>query len=901
MILHWLTTGWRSLVSNPLFSLITIISLSIGCCGALLVGANIKQHLSFDRWVPAADRTYILSRDLDEASFGPGVRFGGMPRWDSTVPAPVRDALEKQPDIEMMARSFRGQSLLPPDPSIPTTPPLPGEPPRTQPAGSIYVDPEFFDLFGFEFVEGSADGLKEPNQIVITEAAARRVFGDVSPVGQMTEGANKRPFRVVGVIKDLPDATHLRFEAISSVRTLEQITAANNAAQSSNMTPARSFNNWNNGLTATIYIRARADADPANFRGSLRQAAQTAADEGIKQAAPATGPGGMPMPMMNPRFDYKVVPLLDIHLGGPELTSIQSTGDIKLLATLGTAAFALLVVSAFNYVTLSLARSLRRRREVAVRKVLGADHGALVRHYLAESAIVTAISLIIGFLLAQLLHPWFARTIGQPETLFNLFDPLFLSISLIVFALLALAVGAYPAFYLANTRPRTALGEGGAASPGRMSQWVTGGLMGLQISAATGLLIVSLTMTAQASFIENRWLGFETKDRYQVMAPCPLGAQMPQEELVRMQTRCRTGVRTLLSRATDVSQPAFFQGLIIGGEQIPEAFGRSAQGEKLGEAVVTRVDLDFLQTMGARLIAGRMFDSASAYDKALSEYNTAMQARMRTSVQSDGQGRTMVFMTSDDSGAGPVRPARVPVVVTAAILPSLGVQTPDEAIGQQISMQPNSQYALEIIGVVEDWNSRPLKFAVSPIIFMPQGGNQAVIEIARDSLESVQTQLTQSWRDYLGNAPNASVILRPLAQTLEATYRSDFQLMRAVTTFALVAIAVAGLGVYGLSAFEMRRRVREIGIRKALGASPYAVGALVIGRALVFAAIAALIAWLPGFGVANAWLSDFVYRTNLNWVVLPIAMAIVVAFVALAVALSAVRAAAVRPGLALRV
>jgi hypothetical protein len=425
--------------------------------------------------------------------------------------------------------------------------------------------------------------------------------------------------------------------------------------------------------------------------------------------------------------------------------------------------------------------------------------------------------------------------------------------------------------------------------------------MGLQISAATGLLIVSLTMTAQASFIENRWLGFETKDRYQVFAPCPFPAQMPQEELAKMQTRCRTGVRTILSRATDISQPAFFDGLLIGGEPALQPFGRSAKGEKLGEATIMRADLDFLQTMGSRLVAGRMFDAASAYDKALSDYNTAMQARMKTTVQSDGQGRTMIFMTSDDSGPGPVRPARVPVVVTTAILSSLGVQTPDEAIGQQIATQPNSQYALEVIGVVEDWNSRPLKFAVTPIIFMPQGGAQAVVQIGKDSLESVQTQLTQAWRDYLGNAPNATVQLRPLAQTLEASYRTDFQLMRAVTTFALVAIAVAGLGVYGLSAFEMRRRVREIGIRKALGASPYAVGALAIGRALIFAAIAALVAWAPGFGVANAWLSDFVYRTSLSWLVLPIATAIVVAFVALAVTLSAVRAAAIRPGLALRV
>lgn len=896
MLAHWLATAWRSLVANPLFSLITIASLSIGCCGALLVGANIKQHLSFDRWVPAADRIFILTRDLDEGSLSQGSPDTRRP--ESNVPAPMREMIGKLPDVEMTARVFRGASLLPPDPAIPTTPPQPGEPPRAPPPGSVYVDPEFFDMFGLEFVEGSAEGLSEPNQIVITETAAKRIFGNVSPIGQTTEGASKRQLRVAGVIRDLPLTTHLRFEAISSVRTLEQIMAASNSPQ--NATP-RTFNGWNNGATGTIYTRARAGVDAKIFAASLKHAAQTAADEVGKQGNAVLGPGGRPIPMLNPTYNYSVVPLLDVHLGGPELTLLPNAGDATLLMTLGAAAFALLAVSAFNYVTLSLARSLRRRREVAVRKVLGADQGALVRHYLAESALVTAISVVIGFLLAQFLHPWFARTIGQPETLFDLFDPAFLAGSLIVFVILTVVVGAYPAFYLAQTRPRTALGEGGTASPGRMSQLVTGGLMGLQISAATGLLIIAMTMAAQANYIENRFLGFETRDRYQLLAPCPFSEAMPPEELSRLQGRCQTAAREILSHARSISHPAYFDGILVTTSLLQQSFGRSAAGEKLGQAVKMSVDLDFMQTMGAKLLAGRLFDSTSAYDRALSDYSTAMRARMKTTVQVTGSN-IRIMSSVDESASPPLqRPARVPVVISRSMLPFLGADTPEKAIGQQISDQPYMEFPYEIVGVVEDWNQRPLKFTPYPIIFVPRGGSTAVIEIAKDSVETAQAELTQAWRDYLGNAPNATIILRPLSQTLEQSYRSDFLLMSTVTMFALVAIAVACLGVYGLSAFEMRRRVREIGIRKALGASPLAVGALAIGRALVFAAIAALVAWPIGFWLANQWLSGFVYRTNLSWLVLPVATFIVVAFVALAVSLSAVRAAAIRPSLALRV
>src|SRR5262249_54231718 len=153
----------------------------------------------------------------------------------------------------------------------------------------------------------------------------------------------------------------------------------------------------------------------------------------------------------------RLVPLLDLHLAGPENTGLPSSGDMLLLATLGGAAVALLAVSTFNYVILSLARSLRRRKEVAVRKALGASKGALVQHYLAEAAVVAALSLSIGFAAAELLQPWFARAIAQSDSLVAIYDRWFLGIGGAALIILVLAVGFYPAFYLASVRPRAGL------------------------------------------------------------------------------------------------------------------------------------------------------------------------------------------------------------------------------------------------------------------------------------------------------------------------------------------------------------------------------------------------------------------------------------------------------------
>jgi putative ABC transport system permease protein len=182
---------------------------------------------------------------------------------------------------------------------------------------------------------------------------------------------------------------------------------------------------------------------------------------------------------------------------------------------------------------------------------------------------------------------------------------------------------------------------------------------------------------------------------------------------------------------------------------------------------------------------------------------------------------------------------------------------------------------------------------------VPNAINQAIIEIPKADFISVRDRLTATWREMTGDE-RASVFVNSLEDSQQRVYQTDFRLMRAVSGFAVVAIIVAGLGVYGLSAFEMRRRVREIGIRKALGASPVMVGSMVIGRATIFAAIASLLAWPIGFWLANEWLMDFIYRTNLGWFAPVFATAIVIAFVALAVGLSSARAAAMRPAGALQ-
>jgi putative ABC transport system permease protein len=511
----------------------------------------------------------------------------------------------------------------------------------------------------------------------------------------------------------------------------------------------------------------------------------------------------------------------------------------------------------------------------------GAGQGSLVRQYLTESALVTAISLVIGFVLAWILHPWFARAIGQPETLFNLFDPAFLAFSLAGFVVLALAVGAYPAFYLASVRPRSALGEGGVAAPGLIGQVVTTSLLGLQIAAATGLLIVSMTMGAQANYIETRPMGFVMKDRYQLVANCPLNPGLSQTQLGALFQRCQSGTRDLIKKTAGIEQAFYFGGQLVSETVQTQAYGRTAAGEEIGRAARMSVDTDFLQGMGATLLAGRFFDLNSAYDR-----------------QEIDRRRMMSLGPRPPGSPPPPKIEVLPVIVTRATLAVLGAATPEDAIGQRFAGKP-SQYPFEVVGVVEDWQTRPLKYSVIPIIFVPSNATNAVVEIAADRVDEVKASLIAGWREVTGDE-KANVQLQSMSDIQERTYQTDYRLMRAISSFAMVAIVVAGLGVYGLSAFEMRRRVREIGIRKALGASPMMVAGRIIGRQVAFATVISLLAWPVGFWIGNQWLLGFVYRTQLGWFVPLVATLVVMAFVAVAVGLSSARAAAMRPGLALQ-
>jgi len=440
----------------------------------------------------------------------------------------------------------------------------------------------------------------------------------------------------------------------------------------------------------------------------------------------------------------------------------------------------------------------------------------------------------------------------------------------VAFLLLAILVGAYPALYLAHIRPRSGIENASQGGAPRVP--ITGGLLGLQIAAATVLLTLALTMAAQARYVAARPLGFNMTNLYALQPNCGTRSTTT---LAGHNLACTASLERLVRETPGIKRVGWSStpGIFMSRDPAPIFVPGQPQADAKGFSM--SVDADFLPLAGAKLLAGRLFDKNSAFDRIqIDAYPNFPKEKFEA----------------------------VPVVVTRALLPVLGVGAPQEALGKRFMISGSLwTKSYEVIGVVEDWHQRSLKFAVSPMVFVPGGVIMyPVAEIDEADVPRIQGQLSPIGGGFTGDFGPFRINVTPLSQAFQNAYVADRNLMGAVIGFAALAIFVACLGVFGLSAFDIRRRVREIGIRKALGASSGKVAGMILGRQILSAGIASVLSWPIAYWLSNGWLEQYVYRTSLGPVVLPVASAIVVGFVALAVGLNTTRAAAIRPSFALR-
>jgi putative ABC transport system permease protein len=530
-------------------------------------------------------------------------------------------------------------------------------------------------------------------------------------------------------------------------------------------------------------------------------------------------------------------PISDVHLKSYNIDDGLAKGDIRFVWLFGAVACFILILACINFINLSTAKSANRAKEVGLRKVVGSLRGSLVRQFLTESLLFSFLSFILGILLAMALLPYFNEL--SAKTLTIPWTAWWLIPLLVASAMgIGILAGLYPSFYLSSFRPVDVLK--GQVSRGTRNSILRNGLVVFQFSTSIILIISTLVIYRQTQYILNKKLGFD-KDQILLIE----GANTLDKKT--------TAFKDELLRIPQIKSVSVCDYLPISGtKRDGNTFYREGRTkEDIGvSAQKWQVDYDYLKTMGMRIVAGRGFSRDMASDSSAIIINQAMASKM-------------------------------------------GLKNP---LGQVIT---NGWQHMRVIGVMEDFNFESMKQNIEPLSMILGNYNSSIISVKMSGADAknIVTSVSAVWKNF---SPSQPIRYTFLDEGFTRMYDDVQRMGQIFTSFAVLAIVIACLGLFALSAFMAEQRNKEIGIRKVLGASVSGITAMLSTYFIRLVFISILIATPVSWWAMNKWLQDFAYRLPISGWLFVIAGVLAIGIALLTVSFQAIKAAVANPVSSLR-
>ncbi len=542
-------------------------------------------------------------------------------------------------------------------------------------------------------------------------------------------------------------------------------------------------------------------------------------------------------------MDIDILPMTDIHLYSNVNQEAEPNGDGRAVSLLFLVAFFILTLAWVNYVNLATARSLERSREVGVRKVLGAERRQLVVQFLTESLMLNVTAFLLALMLFQISLPLFQSIFEFPETSVLWENPGFVLSAIGVFLAGSILSGLYPAFVLSGFRPVTVMK--GLFKNTAQGTALRKGLIVFQFVTSIALIIGTMVVYKQLHFMRNQDLGVDIKQTMvlegagSVLDSLYEGTFAPfREEVLAM-----PDVHLLTSSAYVPGDEIYWTAGVQWLQPEANSFTIYTQG----------VDEDFLDAYDLGLVAGRNFSKERGGD----DHACLLNER-------------------------------------AASL--LGFSLPESALNEKVR---RGRDTLTVVGITKDFHHLGLQKAIDPVIFLyrPDSRSYLSLKVGTDNVQSTVATVQQAWERHFPNDPFSYFFLD---EFFDQQYKTDSMFGQLFTFFALLAIFVASLGLFGLASYDVLQRTKEIGIRKVLGATTTGLVTLLSKDFLKLVFVAFLVASPLAYFFMEKWLADFAYRTNIGWWVFVVAgvMAVVVAF--LTVSFQSMKAALANPVNSLR-
>ncbi len=767
MLRNYFYVALRSLKRHAAFSSLNIVGLSVSMAVGLILILFVRQSAHQDEFHEHADRLVRVYSDFKSSINRNNAPYG-------TSPANLSDLMEQEvPGIERAAEirsRFRGTLVY-----QGTGLPLNG----------LYADSDFFELFSFELASGDpTTALLNPGSLVLSPSEVVKFFGTEDPMGKVMSVVGSRDFTVTGVLASDRYDTLFPLDAIASYSTLEAIPGTQDM-----------LDTW----TRSIY---------GSYTFALLE--EGASLDAVQHSVSALIPVHFAENNGNRLHGLTVQPMVDISLGvamGNELGVVLPGVLAWFFAVL---AFMILATACFNYVGLTVSRSLKRSREVGIRKVFGAAKAHITAQFIFETVMVSAFSVVVAVLILQWLEPAFnslsfVSLTGVALSIDYLTDG-GLYLVLAVFSLvIALIAGVYPALFLSRFQPAEAV-RGASDKSGKSGSRLRKTLVVVQFSLSLIFLVVTVTMMRQANYMQNADYGFRNADIVNVRL-----FDVPYERF-----------RDRISSSANVE-------LISGARIIPASGSRSDTWVSTrGTAPDDRIkgyrwpiDENFVDNLELELVAGRKLTSEMGFN---------------------------------DTGL---------VLVNETLLRVLNLGSPIEAVGTSFITGDSTE--VYIAGVLKDAHIDDIAMAIAPYIFILDMNQLrwANVRLVPGRMEAGIEDIRAAWLA-MGHARSVDyeVFETQLKESMSNLIMRDAY--RLIGFISLLTIIIACLGLLGIASFNVERRTKEISIRKVLGADVAPVLRLLSSEFVLLISIAAVISIPVAWMLSNLFLQNFEYRVSLG-------------------------------------
>jgi len=765
----------------------------------------VLDELSFDRYNKDAKRIYRVNNEL---------QFGGN-HLDLAVADAVMGPtiLREFPQVEQYTRLVDYGSILVRKGNQNLR--------ETKCAGA---DSTLFEVFTLPLIAGNPrTALRDPHSLVISEAMAKKYFGRSDVVGETLQINAKDLYKVTGVIKDIPEQSHFKFDFF--------LPLAENESSRSTAWLVENFN---------TYILLKKDADPKRLEAGLNEMIVRHVGPELKSLL------NQSMEEFNKAGGYvrcSLTPLVDIHLHSNKIGELGANGNFQLVYIFSGIALLILIIACVNFMNLSTARASSRAKEVGVRKVLGSLKKNLIQQFITESLLMSLIALVIAISLAGALLPFFNPLTGKNIHFNLMFQPMMLLSFLLLVLVVGILAGSYPAFYLSAFQPIKVLK--GKLSSGFKGSILRNALVILQFSISVILIVGTIVIYSQLTYIRNKDIGF---NRNQVLVLHGTDALNDQAQSFRNELLGISGV--VNATLTDYLP-------VNGSRGNNTYFPTASLDPKTGISMQQwKIDENYIPTLNIGILEGRNFSPK---------------------------------FPTDSTG----------IIINEAAAKFLSSK---EILNQKLyrieDPQTKRLTQIHVVGVVKNFNFSSLRDEVTPLGMLLQKETGSIaVRINTSNISSVVSQIKNKWQSVV---PNQLFDYSFMDEEFNTLYASEQRTGQIIITFAILAILIGCLGLFGLITYAAEQRNKEIGIRKALGASVANIAGLLSRDFLKLVVISWVIAFPLAWYAMNRWLQDFAYRVSISWWVFAGAGIFALLIALATVSVQAIKAAVANPSKSLK-